>query len=284
MRPLSHPMRVLLLVAAALVFLAGVQLFAFPTRTDEWFAWTIDPPMTAVFLGAAYWSSLALELSAARARAWADARIAVPTVFAFTTLTLVVTLVHLDRFHTGAEHAGGTRAVTFAWIAVYAVVPVLMVVVALVQHRVPGTDPPRTAPLSRPVAIVVGGLAVGLLGLGAALLVAPERTADVWPWTLTPLTGRAIGAWLVGLGVAAAHALVERCAHRVRPAAWALVTFGALQGLALARHGEDLDWSRPASWVYVAVLVVAVVVGATVLRAADRAERAGVIDLTDAPS
>ena len=34
------------------VFLAGFQLTVFPTRTAEWFSWTIDVPMTAFFLGA----------------------------------------------------------------------------------------------------------------------------------------------------------------------------------------------------------------------------------------
>ena len=61
-------MRVLLVVAAVLVFLAGLQLTVFPTRTAEWFAWTIDVPMTAVFLGAAYWSSAVLEVAGARSR------------------------------------------------------------------------------------------------------------------------------------------------------------------------------------------------------------------------
>src|SRR4249919_2285581 len=102
-RPLTAPMRALLITAGALVFLAGVQLFVFPLRTDRYFSWTIHPPMTAVFLGAAYWSSLAFEWSAARRTRWADARIAVPTVFVFTTLTLVATLVHRDKFHFGSE-------------------------------------------------------------------------------------------------------------------------------------------------------------------------------------
>ena len=40
--PLLPLMRRLLYVAAALVFLAGIPLFVFPTRTDRYFAWTID--------------------------------------------------------------------------------------------------------------------------------------------------------------------------------------------------------------------------------------------------
>ena len=61
-------MRRLLYVAAALVFLAGIPLFVFPERTDRYFAWTVDSRMTSVFLGAAYWSAIGLELAAARAR------------------------------------------------------------------------------------------------------------------------------------------------------------------------------------------------------------------------
>ena len=132
---LAPAMRRLLLVAAALVFLAGLQLYVFPLRTADWFAWTIDVPMTAVFLGAAYWSSAVLEVAGARSAGWSRARLAVWTVLVFTTLTLVVTLVHLDKFHLGAEHPGSARAVTVGWLAVYAVVPVVMVALLVLQTR-----------------------------------------------------------------------------------------------------------------------------------------------------
>ena len=71
---MTRPMRVILLVAAFLVFLAGLQLTVFPLRTADWFAWTIDVPMTAVFLGAAYWSSAVLELAGAGSRSPRSAR------------------------------------------------------------------------------------------------------------------------------------------------------------------------------------------------------------------
>ena len=78
--PLLPSMRRLLLVAAFLVFLAGLQLFVFPLRTADWFAWTIDVPMTAVFLGASYWSSAVLEVAGSRAAVWGHARLSVWTV------------------------------------------------------------------------------------------------------------------------------------------------------------------------------------------------------------
>jgi hypothetical protein len=238
--PLAGPVRVLLQVAAVLVFLAGVQLFLFPRRTDEYFAWTVASPMTAVFLGASYWSAVGLELVAARSTRWAGARIALPAVFVFTTLTLIVTLVHLELFHLDADLALRTRAVTWAWIAVYVLVPLLMVGAYWDQRRV-GLAVPPPGGLPTLVRVALVGLAALLLALGTALLVAPEWADAAWPWTLTPLTGRAVGAWLVGLGVAAAHARLLDDRPSLRPLAITGVLFGALQGLAALRYGDELD-------------------------------------------
>lgn len=257
--PVSAAVRRLLVVAAVLVFLAGVQLFVFPSRTERWFAWTIGSPMTATFLGASYWSAIGLELVAARARTWAGARVAVPSVFAFTALTLVVTLVHAELFHFGGGHGAGTRAVTWAWLAVYAVVPVLMVLAVVVQRR-HGFTVPGAAGLPTLVRAVLVVQAVVLLGSGAALLADPEWAAGAWAWPLTPLTGRAVGAWLVGLGVASAHARLIDDRASLRPLAVTGVAFGVLQGAALARHGEELDAS---SWQAVAYVVGLAVVTAS---------------------
>lgn len=268
-------MRALLWVATVLVFLAGVQLFLFPERTERYFAWTIDPPLTAVFLGAAYWSSVAFEARAALARTWADARIAVPTVFVFTTLTLLVTLVHIDAFHLGSTHEVGTRAVTWAWIAIYVTVPVVMAVLWVAQERQPGGDPPPQAPLPGWLTVLVGVQALILLPLGAYLLLAPEDASAVWPWDLTALTGRATGAWVMSLGVAAAHAVVERDVGRLQPAAVAYLTFGVLQTIALLRYPDTPDWADPSAVVYVAFLASAVVAGGAALWLHHRQERAG---------
>lgn len=258
--------RWLLVVAGVLVFLAGIQLYVFPLRTDRYFAWTIEPPMTAVFLGASYWSAMVVELTAARARTWCDARISVPAVFVFTTATLAATLLHLDRFHLGSEFEPATRAVTWAWLTIYTVVPLALVAVVVQQRRAGGGDAPRRHPLPPVVLGVTALLAVVLLTYGVGLFWFPTTTAAWWMWPLTPLTARAVGAWCLGLGVAAAHSLWERDARRVRPAAAGFVAFGVLQGVALARHGEALDWSAPRSWIYVAVLGAAAALGVTVLR------------------
>ena len=236
-------MRALLWVAGVLVLLAGVQLLFFTERTATYFAWTIQPPLTAAFLGSAYWAAAAFEWSAARARTWADARIAVPAVFVFTVLTLIATLLHLDKFHLGSSFGLGTQFVTWAWIAIYAVVPILMVVLWLRQTTAPGIDPPRTHPYPCGSACSSGSRPSCCSSSAPDSSSRPLTPSSWWPWTLTPLTSRAVGAWAFSLGVAAAHALWEHDARRVRPAAMAYVVFAVLETISVLRYRDVGDWT-----------------------------------------
>ena len=87
----------LLLLASALVFIIGFPLYLFPGHTDILFSWTVNPPLTAAFLGAAYLSSCILEFLSARESTWARARVGIPAVLLFTALTLVATLMHIGN-------------------------------------------------------------------------------------------------------------------------------------------------------------------------------------------
>jgi hypothetical protein len=260
-KPLVPGMRAILLVAAGLVFLAGLQLFVFTERTDTFFAWTIVNPLAAAFLGTGYWASVGIEALAGRQAAWANARIAVPTVLVFTVLTLVATLLHLDKFHLGSQFPAGTRIVTVAWIAIYVLVPLLMLVIWVVQARRPGTDPPRSAPLPGWLYGLLAVQAVVLLGIGVALFALPGDAASAWPWSLTPLLAQATGAWLISLGVAAVHALLERDARRLRPAAAGYLLLVLFQVIALARYHGQFGWQTTSGIVYLIILVTMLVAG-----------------------
>jgi hypothetical protein len=271
---LTPGMRGLLFTASVLVLLAGIQLFVFTGRTDHFFAFTIVNPLSAAFLGAGYWAAVAIEALAGRQAAWANARIAVPTVLVFTVLTLAVTLTHLSQLHLGARFAAGTQLVTVAWIAIYVLVPALMLILLAVQARSPGTDPPRSPGLPPWLCAVLAAQAIVLLGLGAALFAAPGPAAPLWPWKLTPMMAQAIGAWLISLGVAAGHALLERDARRLRPAAAGYILFAVLLFIALARYPHQFAWRSASGLVYLIFLVTMLLTGAAGLaRARPRARR-----------
>lgn len=270
LKPLVPGMRWLLLAAAVLVLLAGFQLFVFTGRTGTFFAWTIVNPLAAAFLGAGYWASVSIEALAGRQPVWANARIAVPAVFVFTVLTLAATLMHLGQFHLGRQFGTGTRVVTVAWIAIYVLVPVLMLIVLAVQARTPGADPPRSATLPAWLCAVLAVQAIVLLGFGIALFAVPGSAAPLWPWTLTPLVAQATGAWLISLGVAAAHALAERDARRLRPGAVGYILLAVLQAIALARYPHEFAWGSASGIVYLIFLATMLLTGAALARGTRR--------------
>jgi hypothetical protein len=153
---------------------------------------------------------------------------------------------------------------------VYAIVPVLMLGAVAAQRR-SSLDVPAACGLPPRLRAVLAGLALVLVALGVALLVAPGWADAAWPWPLTELTGRAVGAWCLGLGVAAAHARLLDEPRMARPLAVTAIAFGVLQGAALLRHGDELDWGGVAAWAYVAVLAILGAAGAWTLRLERRA-------------
>jgi hypothetical protein len=245
--------RLVLAVFSGLTLLAFVALFIGAEQTDRVFAWTIKPPTTAAFLGAAYAGGCALELLAVRRGTWAAVRIPFLAILVFTTTTLVVTLLHLDRFHFGSPVPLARFAAWF-WLAIYVVVPVAMVVVLVLEERRRQVAPDRV-PL--PVGLRVALLAQGavMLAVGVPLLIRPELSAALWPWTLTPLTARMIAAWLLGFGVAVLLAGREGDLARLDIAAPAYGLLAVLELVVLARYPETVRWDSPAAWVYVAVAV-----------------------------
>lgn len=258
-RPVLPGTRRLFLGSVALVLIAGVQLFVLTGSTDRFFAWTIGSEATAAFLGAGYLAAIMLEVGAARQRLWIHARIALPGVLVFILVTEIATLIHLDLFHFDSPHLPA-RIAAWAWLAVYTLVPVATAIVLVRQVMAPGTDPPRSSPLPRSALAGLGVQAAVLLGFGVALFVAADRTG-YWPWPLTPLTARAVGAWLIGVGVGAAQAVWERDLERVRAATVAYLLFGALQLVAAARFAGEIRWSSPAAWLYVGFLATVAITG-----------------------
>jgi len=253
-KPLSTGMRWMLVAASVLVFSVGISLFLLTEKTDKYFAWTIANPLTAAFLGAGYWASGMLEFLASRERYWANARIAVPAVIVFTVLTLLVTLIHWDRFHFH-DPAFVARSGTYFWLAVYASVPVIMLA-ALIQigWKTNATAMPER---SLPKALYWIALAQGtvMFVFGLLLLVLPTSVDQLWPWSLTELTARATGAWLVSFGVAAFHSVCENDLRRVRAILFSYVAFAVLLLVALLRYPDVPDWGAINIWLYLAFVV-----------------------------
>jgi len=260
MRPVAPRLRLILQVFAGLALIAGGLLFFGATRTDSWWSWTIQPPLTAATLGAFYWAAFVLILSAARARTWADARPAVYPVAVIAVLLLVITLVHIDRFDLDSLFG-------VFWVVAYALVPPLLAWGLVEQRSIEGDEPRRADRLPALLRRILVAEGILLLAAGLLLLIAPGTADDIWPWTLSPLTSRAIGSFLLGIGLAALIAARDDDPLAFRGAALAYTVLGLLELLALNLHIPDLGDRPAATAIYAAFWVLVVVTGGYGLRA-----------------
>ena len=239
-RPLTKPMRAILVVGGLFVLAAAIQLYPLAKHTEDYFAWTIAIPATAAFLGASYAATTVLALMSARESTWARARLGLPGVLAFIWLTLLMTLLHLDTFHFDSDQ-WFARGVAWVWLAIYALEPPILTWIYVKQLREPGADPPRDHPLPRWYRAALAALAAVLVLGGIALFALPGEVGDAWPWPLTDLTAQAIAAWLVAFGLLLGAIWWENDWTRVGLGMALLITLVALLALALALFPDKVE-------------------------------------------
>ena len=105
-------------------------------------------------------------------------------------------------------------------------------------------------------------------------MIAPLDAASLWPWTITPLTGRAIGTFVLAQGALALTVCRERDWGRVRPPMYQAVVLGVLHLGAILRFSDTLDWDTPGAWLYLGAVLAVLAVGVTGSLRCRRAVRA----------
>jgi hypothetical protein len=252
-RVLPFTLAVSWLVLPFLVVALGL-LYLLPERTDELFAWTIEPPFTAMFLGSAYMGGIWFFTQVVRLRRWHRVQYGFPAVVLFATLLGIATILHWDRFHHGH--------VSFvAWATLYVVTPVLALVALLLNRPAdPGTREQHDVRVPRPVRVVLGVAGIAALVAGLTLFVVPSVGIELWAWDLTPLTARVVGAVLTLPGAVDVWLLVDDRWSSFRWMFQAQLASLALINAAWIVERDDLLWDRPLAWLFAGGVMAALVV------------------------
>lgn len=218
--------RVVAVLVAPILAAAGAALYGLPHATDRLWAWPMGPEMTALAVGGGYLAGTAVFVRAARQSRWHVVAAVFPAAAVLTVLLLAATLLHWELFT--HDHPS-----FWAWLVVYAITPVLLPAVWLMnRRRDPGRPAPGTALVPRWVRTVVGLAGAVQLTAALAFFVRPAAAIAVWPWELSPLTVRTVTAFLAFIGALWLAFLVE-----ARWSALRLHVEGAALGLALVAIG-----------------------------------------------
>ena len=240
-----------------LILVDAAQLLEFyPDRTDTLWAWTIEPPLTAMLLGSVYAAGAYFFARMMFGAPWQRVAAGLPAIALFVWMAAVATALHLDRFHEDSLPFA-------AWAALYVVTPFLVPYLYLRNRSslVPGT------PLPRPLKLALAGAGAVVVAISLVLFVAPSVAIDGWAWTLTPLTAR-ITATVLALYGATWLAVAWNGTREGAVIPLQSHALGLLVLLVAVARGEDaVDWGNPIAMIVIAVAAAMMVASAVGSRA-----------------
>ena len=227
---------------APFLLVAFILLYGFPGDTARLWSWTIQAHMTSMLLASAYLGGCYFFLRVVLLEAhWAAVRAGFVSVTLFATLLGVATIMHWDKF----SH---DTVAFWLWAGLYFTAPFLVAAAWLTNQRyaaAPAPDAPRLGRVARRFVADMGGLAVVT---GLVLFVAPGWAISIWPWPLTPLTSRVVGATFC-LGAAGLGVLVDDRWESVRLMRRVQLVMFALILVAAVRARDEFFTDRPLTWV-----------------------------------
>ena len=243
--------RALSLVIVPFLLVAFGVLYFFPGDTKTLFAWTIKPTMTPMVLASAYLGGAYFFLRVLGEPRWNAVKTGFLSVALFASLLGVATIFHWDKFNHG-------HIAFWLWAGLYLTTPFLVFGAWLANRRFAapaGRDEARLGGVARWVVALIGILA---LVQGIVMFLTPTQVIAIWPWTLTPLTCRVIGA-IFCLGSAGIGVLVDPRWTPVKLMLQVETLMVALMLIAAVRARAEFDTSPPLTWLmlggFVAVLM-----------------------------
>jgi hypothetical protein len=252
--------RVMSIVIIPFLLVAFVVLYFWPSADDtaRLFAWRIIPGFTSMVLGSVYLGGAYFFVRAARATEWHTIDAGFVPVGLFATMMGIATIAHWDKF----IHA---NVAFWLWSGLYFTTPFLVFAVWFTNR---GEQSPRTPDdllVPRHTAMLIGVLGISAVLTGLFLFLLPSVAIAIWPWKLTELTSRVMGAIFV-LGVSGLSAFTDRRWSSMRIQLQVAAVMLSLIMIAAIRAPGDFDTSKPLTWVLAAGFL-AVAIGATFLYA-----------------
>ena len=172
-----------------LILIDAAQLLAFyPDRTDTLWAWTIQPPLSAMLLGSVYAAGAYFFARILFGAPWERVAAGLPPIIAFVWMAAIATLIHLDRFHEDSLPFA-------AWAALYIVTPIAVPLLYLHNRQ-----PIGGSPLPGAMRIGLGIVGGAIVSASLVIYAVPDVAIDAWPYPLTPLTARISAAVFVVYG------------------------------------------------------------------------------------
>src|SRR5215510_15056536 len=184
--PIALPLRLWLGVEILFGIGAVLAIGIAPQDSATNFAWPIQPVVMAAVLGAFYMSSALLFVIPFFAKHWEMIRVMILPTAIFSTVQLLATFLHWDKFSIGTTPF-------YVWFASYLLPPPIFVSAYLWHQRRAAA---RTSGVDSPIPAWMRTLfwifGLGLILIAISAFIFPSLLIQNFPWELTPLTTRSL--------------------------------------------------------------------------------------------
>lgn len=232
---------------------ASVLLYILPGNTEELFAWTIAPPLTAMLLASAYIGGIWFFVQVVMLRRWHRFQYGFAAVVVFATLLGIATFLHWDRFHFG-------HISFITWATLYVITPFLTLAALLANRKADDSAPEgRDVSIPWPARFVLAAVGILALVCGLVIFIAPNLAIEMWAWEVTPLTARVIGAVLTLPGMVNLWLLRDGRWSSFRWMFQAQLVSLVFISAALLLAWNNIAWSRPSAPLFVGGILASLV-------------------------
>ena len=236
---------------------AVVTIALDPANARTNFAWNVQPTVMAAVLGAFYVSSALLFLLPFFARRWEMIRVMILPTALFCAAELAATFLHWSKFSLGT-------APFIVWFLSYLLPPPIFVALYWLQERrlrrrasaAVATEP--LLAVARLALLFWGGL---LAAIAVFFFVAPQALIAIAPWPMTPLTARALVAWLLMAGALMLSMARENDRTRVLLGVPMLLLMFPMVTIQIARFAGQVNFANIALFAGLGITAVAFVLG-----------------------
>jgi hypothetical protein len=241
--------KILSAVIIPFLVVAFVLLYFWPSPDDtgRLFAWRIVPEFTAMMLASVYLGGSYFFVRVITGKEWHSVAGGFVPVGIFASLMGVATLLHWDRFVHG-------NVAFWLWAGLYMTTPFLVFAVWLINRREAVPPSPDDLFIGALAVPVIGGMGIAAAATSLFLFVFPQTAIAVWPWTLTELTSRTMGA-IFALGIGAVGIFFDRRWSSARILLQVAGFMLVLIFISVLRSIGDFDTTRPLTWALAAGLV-----------------------------
>jgi hypothetical protein len=220
---------------------AGVLFFLWPAESATLWPWPL-PALAARFMGSLFIAGAGCSLVCLRyARG----------LFVMILLAAGDTLIALAGLFAVAEL--GLTPAMIVFLAFYLGVALLLVVALLPGVGSGATVDTNTVPSALRLFFLVHLIVV--LPVGITMFFLPQWAQSLWPWRMTPINVRFLGAFFLGAALISIWALRQRSPEPLLPVLVLYALFATLATIASLIHIRLFDTARVATWAFFALYV-----------------------------